>query len=135
MSVKVFTFILTITAILGAPNLWASGGGGGSYGGTTSLPAVQTDPWYERGKLIYSGRSKSYKGIKYCLKTDQSTELLAIKSKVMKPYKKKTYNDLAADLYNCKVPTQQAASFLKEKDILALVYYLNKRYKLKLSTS
>lgn len=140
---------LALVALLISSFAVASGGYGGS--GTTGT-VRQTDPVYEHGKAIYKGRIKQYSTFSYCLIAEKPAALatdnndsiadepnidtvsvVKIKSKTIKPYKGVSYQALADQLVNCDKPDQKAFGYLQKKDLVSLVYYLNKRYRLKLA--
>jgi hypothetical protein len=116
--------------------LLASGG----YGGGSSTGVSATDPHYEKGKKITNGKSPRYKKIRICIKPIASTlgkgkPNLAVKlsSKHLKPFKRKTATILAKQLFSCNAPQKNILSYLSKQDALTVLYYLNTRYRLKLS--
>ena len=114
----------------------ASGTGGlGVNRGLDSIDfSRQTDPYYEQGKAIYRGKVKEYKGIKYCLfAPDQETKTTKIKSKTIKPFKGSKLQEFAKQLRSCDNFEEYTVTLLSRDDMLILLYYLNKRYKLKLA--
>ena len=141
MNIKLLSLLtLSLGIFFGASNAFASGGesdDGGSEEefdtsayGRPSQPVV--DPAYEAGKAVYTGRKSNAPKISYCLK--EGDELVKLKRKTIKPHKKGSYSSLAASLYNC-----DTNSFVKEElarqDFIHVLYYLDKRYKLKLERS
>ena len=114
------------------------GGGGGGFGGGSlggSAPAPRpVDQTYEVGKAIYNGRADSAPKLSYCVK-GEGNEMVPLKGKTAKEYKRATYNDFANALYNCDVPENRIAQELEREDFLYVLYYLNKRHKLKLEGS
>lgn len=110
---------------------YASGSGGyGSNNTSSRLEPRPVDPTYELGKSIYLGRSGAEK-IKYCI--DNGKEKIKLKTKTIKPFKGANVKSLAAKLYDCNKPDVQIAQKLNQNDFNLVMYYLNKRYKLKLS--
>jgi len=71
--------------------------------------------------------------ISYCVTAGDVK--LPVKSKSIKPYKKTTYDNLAQNLYNCDKPDSLVANELSRDNLLYVLYYLNKRYRLNLTTS
>ncbi len=131
-------YLMVLSLILLSSSTFASTGGGfgnpgnsGRYTNTNSIDQV-----YEAGKKIYTGRNKAYGKLKFCVVDSESTEKLKLKLKLkrstLKPYKGKSLLNLLTDLYNCDMPEQQIINILSTKDMYLILYYLNKRYKLKL---
>lgn len=115
----VFATLTTVT--------YASGGGG--YGSTpTSVQSV--DQAYEVGKSVYRGKAPGLKKIKYCV--DNGTEKVKVKRKNLKSFKNGKARDLAAALYDCDNPDTKIHQILSNADISSVMYYLNKRFRLKL---
>ena len=124
--------LIIASLVMFAAPVFASGGG--SYGGGGGLSAPQpraVDRAYEYGKAIYQGRVKEVGKIQYCVK--QGEETVKLKRGSLKPYKGGTVNDLAQNLYDCKMPEDRIADRMSQKNLQFVLYYLNKRYKLKLS--
>lgn len=112
------------------------GGGGGGFGGGfggASVPQPRVvDQNYETGKAIFNGRAGGQK-IAYCIKDKNADgELVPVKGKSIRSYKRAGYQDLAENLFNCDDPENLVANQLKRDDFLYVMYYLNKRYKLAL---
>lgn len=115
-------------------NAFASGGGGGggggfSGGGSYTAPQQrQVDTIYEQGKAIYRGRADGEPAISYCVASEG--EILPIKGKTIKAFKKTSYQELAKNLYNCDNPESLVATELTRDSLLYVLYYLNKRHRL-----
>lgn len=92
----------------------------------------QVDPLYDQGKAVFKGRIRDYGKLKFCLVDPESGELAKLKGRTIKPFKEADINKFATSLYNCEMPEQQIAGLLTRDDLIAVVYYLNKRYKLNL---
>lgn len=141
-SILVAFAIVFSTVLTFASAAFASGGGGGGYGGggggfsSGSAPAPrQVDQTYEIGKAIYRGRADSAPKLAYCVKSTETEELLPVKGKNVKAFRRGTYNEFANSLYNCDSPDTRIASELEREDFLYVIYYLNKRHNLKLAGS
>ncbi len=121
---------LLFTLSLFAVQAFASGG---DYGGGVNRSAQQSqvDHAYESGKAFFTGRHSNYRKIKYCFVADDGSAT-KVKSKNIKQFKKQPANDLVSALHRCDEPTQNISQVLKKNELIATVYYLNKRYKLKL---
>jgi len=102
--------------------------GGGGY----SAPARVVDQNYEAGKNIYNGRSDAYGKLKFCVVNTVTGDKVPLKRSVLKPYKKTTVLTFAENLYDCNNPEQQMIQNLDANDMNLVLYYLDKRYKLKL---
>lgn len=94
----------------------------------------RTDPVYEQGKAIFKGRVKEYGKVKYCLASAEAeTGAIKIKRKSMKRYKKQSVQALVNDLRFCEQESGKLIQVLSREHLSYLVYYLNKRYRLKLT--
>lgn len=94
----------------------------------------RTDPIYEQGKAVYKGRIKEYGKVKYCLVPQEpETAAVKIKRKSMKRYKKQSVTALVKDLRFCGQDSAKVTQVLSREHLSYLVYYLNKRYRLKLT--
>lgn len=127
--------IVLISAVLLSASALASGGygGGGGYSGGSGFKSRPVDQAYEYGKSVYKGRNKAYGKIKYCITSEDGAEKVKLKRGSLKPYKGGTFADLAGNLYNCDAPDTAIKDILSLNDLQHVLYYLNKRYKLKLS--
>lgn len=134
---KFSTILFSITIALSGTTAFASGGGGGGGfgggGGSYSQPQRQVDETYEVGKAIFNGRQSGVASISYCVASGDVK--LPVKSKSLSDYKKTTYDNLSQNLYNCDKPDTLIATELSNDNLLYVLYYLNKRYRLKLSSS
>jgi hypothetical protein len=110
-----------------------SGGGGFGNGGSRSSQQRPVDQNYEVGKAIYTGRAKGEPSLEYCIVVNG--EKLPVKRRSIKTYKNATYTDFASNLYRCDQPEKRIADSLTRDSLLYVVYYLNKRHKLKLRGS
>lgn len=129
--------LASLTMLMQSSFSYASGGGGGgggfSGGSYNSPQARPVDQTYELGKAIYTGRAKGEPSLEYCIAVEG--EKLPLKRKSVKVFKDSTYNEFANNLYNCEEPDQLVAETLTRDSLLYVVYYLNKRHKLKLRGS
>lgn len=126
--------ICGLLACLATANSFASGGTGGLgglTGGTGPTPQRNVDESYEYGKAVYLGRLPESEKVKYCVLVDG--EVKKVKRKTLKPYRKKTQVELANALYRCDDPSKLALHSVKQEQVAFVLYYLNKRFKLKLS--
>lgn len=121
-AVKLFYFFMLTLGINHAT--LASGGGSSAY---TPAPVDQT---YEAGKAIFKGRTQQHS---FCLFDNNTKEFTKIKRKTIKAFKKRSADALTNHLYACESPNPRANTILNKNDLGFLIYYLNKRFSLKLS--
>ena len=133
---KIISCVFALCATVSGVAL-ASGGGSGGYGGggggSFNAPQRQIDTVYEEGKAIYRGRKAGEPSINYCIANEG--EILPVKGKTIKAYKKTSYEKLANNLYNCDNPDTLVANELTRDSLLYVLYYLNKRHRLNLKGS
>lgn len=122
--------LIAVTLLLGNSVAMASGSYGGGRSYDTTPQVRQVDQTYETGKAIYKGRASSAGKLKYCVEVDN--EIVPLKRKSLKPFKNASYNDVANKLYNCDSPETKIAEQLSKDEMLYVLYYLNKRFKLNL---
>lgn len=115
--------------LLLSSNAMASGGVD-SFG---EVPRDTVDEAYEFGKAVYKGRIKGTEKIKYCVRQDD--EVKKLKRSTAKKYRKGSTQKFALALIDCKMPERLALTTMPREHIPAVLYYLNKRYKLKLEDS
>lgn len=129
--------VLLICSVI-ATQTFASGGiGGGGFSGTSGQPRAQreVDEAYEYGKLVYTGRAQGTQKIKYCvLPEGGSGEPKKLKRSTLKPFRNGKSQELANAIYDCDNTAQLALTRLERKQVPFVLYYLNKRYKLNLSS-
>lgn len=126
--------IFTTFIMFFSSNLMASGGsysgGGASYGSSSS--AKKVDPAYENGKAIYNGRSGGKK-VSYCIADGSNS--VAVKRSSIKQLKEATYANVGERLFNCENSNETMNLLLTKYELNSVAYYLNKRYRLRLSRS
>lgn len=134
--------VLTGVLLLGLPGVvFASGGYGGGGGGRYSgYDRPKSDPTYDLGKSVYSGRSKSQRGLRICLApeegvddTDRSAKTRPLSRRNLRAFRKAPLTRLTTRLVNCDVETEYVAETLERREFAALVYYLDERFDLKLA--
>ncbi len=130
---KRFCLVMIAMLIAGNGAALASGSASGGFGQTdVRVQARQTDPLYDEGKAIYKGKKRGIGKIKYCLSEPETGELGKLRGKTVKPFRKGSVEAFAGSLVNCEMPDQQIATVMTRDDLIAVIYYLNKRYKLNL---
>lgn len=130
MAIKKFALAMIFMGV--ASTAFASGASGGFRGSSVPTPRP-VDPLYEQGKAVYSGKVRSYGRIKYCIASPGQDAGGKLQKKTLKAYKRSSANEFALSLYNCDQPDQRIVDVLERSDLNAVVYYLNKRYKLNLT--
>lgn len=120
-------FLILCLAIF-STSVLASGGGG--Y--TSPQPARVVDQSYEAGKNIFAGRNDAYAGVEFCINDAESSEKVKVTRGSLAAHKGTSVQDFADSLYNCNAPEQPLIAQMAGEDLNTVLYYLNKRYKLKL---
>lgn len=124
---------LTVISLVAASMLltvnssFASGGGG--FGGNSTY---KVDKQYELGKSIYKSRLPDGSKLTYCVETEKG--LKKISRRAVKSFKKGPASAFVNSLYNCKQPSQKIVDLISGDQGRSVLYYLNKRYKLRLNT-
>lgn len=120
---------LTAAMAVTSPQLLASSGGG-SFG---SPGQSKVDKQYELGRSYYKSRQANGKQLKYCVRTGDELKKLSRRS--VKQFKKGSVTDFVDSLFSCDDPGSKIADLVPENQGDAILYYLNKRYKLRLKSS
>ena len=121
--VSLFSFSVVASGTTGNPYQNRIGG----------IPQPKTNPVYEKGKKLFAGRTKTYGKVKFCFRdAENKSEVKKVQRSTLKRYKGKKYNDLLATLYQCDNTERAIYQVLKKDDLIAYLYFLNARYKLKL---
>ena len=118
---------------LGSPHAFAFGGMAAMAPGQTSnvRSMRNIDESFLHGKKIVSNRDKSVGKIALCLTTNNETAKLT--RKTLKPYTGVTTNAFINSIHECDKPETPIIERLGVADTADVVYYFNKRYKLKLT--
>ena len=123
--------MLGAVATIGAAGVsYASGSG--DYGQTT-LYQKKADHLYEEGKSYYYARGADGKRIDYCVKNGAQLERVSRRS--LRQFENTSAEELSSHLCDCDQPEQMIDAKLSERQVAAVVYYLNKRYHLSLYSS
>ena len=93
----------------------------------------QIDHSYEEGKSIYKGRAVGTKKIAYCV--DYEGQRVELKRKTVKQFRKASVQKFANSLYDCANPEKLIGAQVPPSDFRYVLYYLNKRYQLKLASA
>lgn len=102
-----------------------------SASGSVGYDDTAVDENYEYGKSVFQGRAKGVSKTNYCI--DTGTEKVKLKGKVIKSFKNSTYQKLASKLYDCDNPDTLITEVLGQRNTPYVLYFLSKRYKLKLT--
>ena len=127
---KNIIFMVTVSFSLIATNLWASGSTG--FGNSRPpAPIRKVDENYEYGKALFQGRVTGIEKRAYCVQVDD--EKLPLKRRTLKAYKAGSYLDFANALYYCDQPDLKIGNNLSKDHFGLVLYYLNKRFRLRLN--
>ena len=125
---------ITAFVLISMTMVSAHASGGFSGGGRLQTPQQVVDPLYEQGKAVFSGKTRSRsEKVDYCVVAPGGTEAEKLKRKTVKPFKRASARQFALSLHDCDMPETKIAEILSQEDFRAVVYYLNKRYKLRLT--
>ena len=133
---KLFNRLVSLGTLFGAlllagPVIASGGGSGNIVAPTGPMQERKVDERYEYGKAVYLGREPGTTKIPYCVLVDGEPKKL--KRRTLKPYRKGSVVDFANALYHCDDPSKLALLSLAKDQVPHVLYYLNKRYRLKLS--
>ncbi len=110
-----------------SPVTQGSDGGGFNQGGFSQR---KIDQQYELGKAHYKSGKVDGARLQYCLKTADGLKKLSRKS--VRPFKRGPASDFVASLYSCDNADLRISEVIDEEQGQAVLYYLNKRFKLRL---
>ena len=122
--------LLPLTGLLFATTVAASSGGGFDE---STTPKRQIDQQYELGKSYFKARQLDGSKLKYCLKVDGELKKLGRRS--VKVFRNSSTENFVKALYNCENSQQKIMDVVPAEHGPALLYYLNKRFKLRLQDS
>ena len=108
----------------------ASGGGGFNQGGFSSQ---RIDQQYELGKSYYKSPQADGTRLEYCVKSDSGMQKLS--RKTVRGFKRGPVANFVDSLYDCANPAVKIADAVPAEQGEAILYYLNKRFKLRLSST
>jgi len=123
--------VLSITSlclVLASPFVSASGGGGFNQSGFSQK---KIDQQYELGKSYYKSNQTDGSRLEYCVKSGEDFKKLSRRS--VRSFKKGPVSKFVDSLYNCKDTSVKIADVVSEEQGTAILYYLNKRFKLRLT--
>lgn len=120
--------MIPIVGLVASATVMASNGGGFNTG---ALSSQRIDQQYELGKSYYKSAQADGSRLEYCVKDNNSMKKLTRRS--VKKFKKGPVNEFVDSLYNCASPDQKIADVVSDEQGTAILYYLNKRFKLRLT--
>ncbi len=123
-------FVLSIFLFLVSSNTLAFGPVGG-VGQSNARTMLRVDEYFLNGKKIASSRDTSIGKITLCLKSDNGA--VKLKRKTLAPYIGATTDDFINSIHECDKPEVPISERLGKDNTAYIVYYFNKRYKLKLT--
>ena len=89
------------------------------------------DENYIAGQTIFKGRGK-YEYYQYCLAKHPAGERAELNRKNLKGFRGLTVNEFVSVLYDCANPDELVLKNLRKEDAGLVVYYLHKKYHLRL---
>ncbi|MEO0424680.1 MAG: hypothetical protein AAF184_20250 [Pseudomonadota bacterium] len=111
-------------------------GASGSYGrppvDSVYDGVAQADPIYELGKAVFNGKLRDYGRIKFCVGDPGASAGDRVNRKTLKPFRGAVPGTLASQLHDCDSPEVGASELLARSDLVAMLHYLDVRYRLKL---
>lgn len=122
--------LLAVTSIAASSTLLASGGGGFNTGGFSSQ---RIDQQYELGKSYYkAGVAANGSKLEYCVRGSDGLKKLSRRS--VRAFKNAPVSQFVDNLYHCADPALKIADAVPKDQGDAILYYLNKRFKLRLKS-
>ena len=121
--------VAALSMLLISPLVTASGGGGFDQSGFSQK---RIDQQYETGKSYFKSRQADGSRLEYCIKSDSGLKKLSRRS--VSAFKRGPASDFVASLYSCADPNLKIADAVPEGQGDAILYYLNKRFKLRLTS-
>lgn len=106
----------------------ASGGGGFS---SSSFSQRTVDKTYEQGKAFYREPLADGTRLEYCVK--QGDDLTKLTRRSVSAFKRGPASAFVDSLYSCAEPDTKIAELVSDDKGEAILYYLNKRFKLRLT--
>lgn len=125
---RLYLFSVTLICFVLGSSIASASGGGGIKSSTSTQPKV--DRLYEEGKSYYKAKLVDGTRLEYCIKDNSGLTKLSRKS--VKPFKRGSSTDFVNSLYSCADPGLKIADAISADQGDAILYYLNKRFKLKL---
>ena len=108
----------------------ASNGGGFNQGGFSQQ---RIDQLYELGKSYYKSPQANGSRLEYCVKNGDSLSKISRKS--VSRFKRGPASEFVNSLYSCSDSSLKIADAIADGQGEAVLYYLNKRFKLRLTNS
>lgn len=124
---------LLTTACFLASVLAVSAGAHASSGGGFSASDIarrNVDQTYEQGKAYYRERLADGTQLEYCVKN--GSELSKLSRRSVSAFKRGPASAFVDSLYSCAQPDTKISELIAADKGQAILYYLNKRFKLRL---
>lgn len=119
--------LIATVALTASSVLLASSGGGFNTG---SFSSQRIDQQYELGKSYYKSAQADGTRLEYCIQGSNGLKKLSRKS--VRQFKNGPVSNFVGSLYNCANPQVKIADAVPQDQGDAILYYLNKRFKLRL---
>lgn len=127
--VNIFHILLFLVSALFAGTSASFASGTGDYG-QESLFQTKADHFYEQGKSIFYAKGADGNPINYCIKKAEQLERVSRRS--LRQFENTSAEELSAHLRDCDQPEQMIEQQFNDRQLSAMIYYLNKRYRLSL---
>lgn len=128
MNRKINITIVALFSIVCSQMVLASSGGGFDQGGFSQK---KIDQKYELGKSYFKSGKSNGSRLNYCVKSGEKLKKLSRRS--VKQFKKRPTSEFVDSLYSCADPALKIADAVADGQGDAILYYLNKRFKLRLT--
>ena len=121
---------LAVVSITLSASVVASGGGGGFSGGFTK----PVDEYYELGKSYFRSRQANGTQLEYCVLT-ANDGLKKLSRRSVKSFRNGPESAFVSRLLDCSEPAVKIVEVVSADQSDAILYYLNKRFELRLQNS
>lgn len=126
------TFVaLAVTSLITFSGATFASGGGGFD--TSGFSSQRVDQLYEEGKSYYRARQADGTQLEYCVK--KGSDLNKLSRRSVRSFKRGSAAAFIDSLYSCSDASAKIADLVPDDQGQAILYYLNKRFKLRLSNS
>lgn len=132
MMKRAYTILLASLSLTVSSALVAKGNGPDTDTGIEASNSQTIDLQYELGKSIYKSTRADGSRLEYCVNGDN--RLLKLSRPAVKRFRNGLASDFVDSLYNCEDPAVKITDTWPVEQSDAILYYLNKRFKLGLRT-
>lgn len=123
----VATFFLTVFSISISSSVFANGGGG--FGGIENETPV--DKYYDLGESYFKSRSADGSRLEYCVLT-RNSGLKKLSRRSVRSFRNGEESVFVDKLLHCDEPAVKIVEIVPDEERDAILYYLDKRFKLRL---